>query len=260
MEMRKALLGLLVVLVATMAMAQDVPFSDKDLESEESMWSLYERWRSAYTSSLDLGDKDRKFEAFKENARYINDFNKKEGMTYKLGLNKFADMTFEEFTAMYTGAKVNTSAALASESETEEWEEQLLGAVPVAWDWRQHGAVTSVKNQNPCGSCWAFAAVAAVEGANAIVNGKLLTLSEQQVLDCSGAGTCKGGYADWVLRNFTRRQGMTQASYYPAYSGQQQACRTKPGSPVVKVDSAYAVPKNNEAALKHRVSKQPTIV
>ncbi|KAF0905784.1 hypothetical protein E2562_008837 [Oryza meyeriana var. granulata] len=53
---------------------------------------------------------------------------------------------------------------------------------------------------------------------------------------------------------------MTQTSYYPAYSGQQQAYRTKPGSPVVKVDGAYPVPKNNEAALKHRVSKQPTIV
>ncbi|XP_006661546.2 zingipain-2-like [Oryza brachyantha] len=262
MEMMKALVGLLVVLVATMAMAQDVPFSDKDLESEDSMWSLYERWRSAYTVSLDLADKGKKFETFKKNARYINDFNKKENTTYELGLNKFADMTMEEFTSMYTGFKVDAATIAAAEAAAAlapEPEEELLDVVPASWDWRQHGAVTAVRNQRPCGCCWAFTTVGAVEGAHAIATGQLLTLSEQQVLDCSGAGDCIGGYPDRAI-DFVAKQGITQAVNYPAYLGIQQTCRTNPNNPVVKVDGVGTVPYSSEAALKNRVSKQPVSV
>uniref|UniRef100_J3N060 Cathepsin propeptide inhibitor domain-containing protein n=1 Tax=Oryza brachyantha TaxID=4533 RepID=J3N060_ORYBR len=195
--MRKEIVVLLVVLVATMVMAQDIPFSDQNLASEESMWSLYERWRSAYTTSLDLTDKNRKFKTFIENARYINDFNKKKDMTYTLGLNKFVDMTIDEFTTMYTGAKVDTTAATVLGPLAPEAEKELLDDVPASWDWRQHGAVASVRNQSPKSmSCWAFSAVGAIEGANAIATSELLTLSEQQVLDCSGAGNCSGGWPD----------------------------------------------------------------
>ncbi|XP_006661545.2 thiol protease SEN102-like [Oryza brachyantha] len=132
-----------------MVMAQDIPFSDQNLASEESMWSLYERWRSAYTTSLDLTDKNRKFKTFIENARYINDFNKKKDMTYTLGLNKFVDMTIDEFTTMYTGAKVDTTAATVLGPLAPEAEKELLDDVPASWDWRQHGAVASVRNQSP---------------------------------------------------------------------------------------------------------------
>ena len=129
----------------------DVPFTDKDVESEESMWSLYQRWSRVHgLTSRDLAEKQGRFEAFKANARHVNEFNNKEGMTYKLALNRFADMTLQEFVAKYAGAKVDAAAALASVAELEE-EDLLVGDVPASWDWRQHGAVTAVKDQGGCG-------------------------------------------------------------------------------------------------------------
>uniref|UniRef100_A0A0E0QV55 Uncharacterized protein n=1 Tax=Oryza rufipogon TaxID=4529 RepID=A0A0E0QV55_ORYRU len=262
--MKKALVvGVLAVLMAT-AMAASapqphVPFTDEDLESEESMWSLYQRWRGAvHTSSLDMdvAETESRFEAFKANARYVSEFNKKEGMTYKLALNKFADMTLEEFVAKYTGTKVD-AAAMARAPQAEE-ELELAGDVAALWDWRQHGAVTPAREQE---SCWAFSAVGAVEGANAIATGKLVTLSEQQVLDCSGAGDCIGGGSYFpVLHGYAVKQGISPAGSYPPYEAKDRTCRRNtPAVPVVKMDGAVDVPAS-EAALKRSVYRAPVAV
>ncbi|XP_006660983.1 stem bromelain-like [Oryza brachyantha] len=260
-------IGLLAVVVAAMAVAaihdvdmNDVPFTDEDLESEESMWSLYQRWRNMYASSpfLDATENERRFEAFKENAKYVNEFNKKEGMTYELGLNKFADLTLEEFLAKYTGSKVD-AATLASFPEPVEEEEPV--GVPTAWDWRQRGAVTPVKDQGSCGSCWAFSSVGAVESTYAIATKKKpVTLSEQQVLDCSGGGDCNGGYVSTVLSSFAVKKGIALSQSYPRYSAAKMACRTTPRTPVVKMDGAASVPSSNEAALKLAVYTRPVSV
>ncbi|KAG8057769.1 hypothetical protein GUJ93_ZPchr0002g23928 [Zizania palustris] len=268
MDMRKPIIvGVLAVLVAAMAVAavhevydDDVLFTEKDLESEESMWNLYERWNDVYTSSSpNLAEKVRRFEAFKENARYVNEFNKDESMTYKLGLNKFADLTLDEFVAKYTGAKLDSGVPLISSVVPEE-EELLVGVVPTAWDWRNHGGVTAVKDQGSCGSCWAFSAVGAAEGANAIATKKLVTLSEQQVLDCSGAGDCNGGWPYKVYEVFAIKQGIALNQSYPAYDATKHACRTVAGkTPVVKMDGWARVPAG-EANLKQIVYKQPVSV
>ncbi|XP_015696455.1 thiol protease SEN102-like [Oryza brachyantha] len=233
--MRKSLVGLLAVAMVVVAAVQaddDVPFTDEDLESEESMWKLYERWYGVYhgsSSSDGLADMVSRFEVFKENARYVNEANKKKGMTYKLGLNKFSDMTMEEFTAKYTGGRPGpvagaktwtTCTASERPAAANDW------CVPSSWDWREHGVVTHVKDQRNCGSCWAFGAVGAVESINAIRTGKLLNLSEQQVLDCSGGGNCSGGYPYTALQ-YARDTGITTDANYP-YTARKQPCTFDP--------------------------------
>jgi KDEL-tailed cysteine endopeptidase len=148
--MRKSLVVVLALMVA--ASAHDVPITDEDLKSEESMWSLYERWSHVYgVSSRDLAeDKKSRFEVFKANARHIHEFNKKEGMSYKLGLNKFSDMTVEEFAAKYTGVQVDAGAAVVTSAPDEQ--PVLVGDAPPVWDRRDHGAVTPVKDQGSCGT------------------------------------------------------------------------------------------------------------
>uniref|UniRef100_A0A0D3HA47 Cathepsin propeptide inhibitor domain-containing protein n=1 Tax=Oryza barthii TaxID=65489 RepID=A0A0D3HA47_9ORYZ len=219
--MRKSLVVLFGVVVAAMAVqAEQVPFTDKDLETEESMWNLYERWRAVYASpSGDLAYKISRFEVFKKNARYVSESNKKKGMTYKLGLNKFSDMTMEEFTAKYTGARPGPLAGLERTTTSTASRASVASDVPSSWDWRDYGAVTPVKDQKNCSCCWAFSVVAAVESINKIKTGELLTLSEQQVLDCSGAGDCKWGYPksafDYAIKTGITEDSNRQPPYYP---------------------------------------------
>lgn len=107
--------------------------------------------------------------------------------------------------------------------------------------------------------------VGSIEGINAIVTGNLLTLSEQQVLDCSGAGDCRSGYT-YDAFDYAIKQGITtdqcgKLACYPAYEANKKSCRAVQGKhPVVKINGKARVPYGNEAALKQRVYAQPVSV
>ena len=109
---------------------------------------------------------------------------------FTVALNKFADLTPKEFSSMFTGLKVgSTSPRKAYKSSGVK--------VPTSLDWRQHGVVTDVKHQGDCGSCWAFAAIGALEGAWARAGNSLVSLSKQQLVDCAtdyGGNGCRGTY------------------------------------------------------------------
>lgn len=105
---------------AAAAPARAIPFTESDLSSEESLRALYERWRSRYTVSRpaasggvgnDDGEARRRFNVFVENARYIHEANRRGGRPFRLALNKFADMTTDEFRRTYAGSGRATTAA-----------------------------------------------------------------------------------------------------------------------------------------------------
>jgi KDEL-tailed cysteine endopeptidase len=128
---------------------------------------------------------------------------------------------------------------------------------PTEVDWRTKGAVTPVKNEGQCGSSYAFAAVAAVEGAHKIMTGQLVTLSEQEVVDCSHAAGnqgCNGGWPELTL-TFIQEHGLTSESQYP-YTARDGVCRT--ATPVVRINGWHAVAVT-EAALLAAVAKQPVV-
>jgi C1A family cysteine protease len=115
-------------------------------------------------------------EIFKSNVKFINEHNA-EGHSYTLGINEFSDWTDEEYNKLlgYRPGKRNSEARIVKYIPYE---------LPTTVDWVAAGGVTPVKNQGSCGSCWTFSTTGALEGANFVTSGTLLSFSEQQLIDC----------------------------------------------------------------------------
>lgn len=150
MEMKKLLLVAL-SLALVLKLSEGFDFHEKDLSSEDSLWDLYERWRSHHTLSRSLDDKRKRFNVFKANVMHVHNTNKMD-KPYKLKLNKFADLTNQEFRNFYAGSKVNHHRMFRGTPRgNETFMYENVGRVPPSVDWRQKGAVTPVKNQGQCG-------------------------------------------------------------------------------------------------------------
>ncbi|KAJ9176282.1 hypothetical protein P3X46_011614 [Hevea brasiliensis] len=258
MDSRKLILFAL-SLVLVLKVSESFDYREEDLTSKESLWNLYERWRSHHTVSRSLTDKQQRFNVFKGNLKHIHRVNQKD-MPYKLRLNKFADMTNHEFMKQYGGSKVSHCRLLnGSRRQTEFSHDNTV--LPPSVDWRKKGAVTGIKDQGLCGSCWAFSSVAAVEGINKIKTGELISLSEQELVDCNTVyHGCDGGLMEKAFKFIEKIGGLTTENNYP-YIAKDGSCNSnKMNAPMVTIDGYEMVPENNGNALMKAVANQPVAI
>ncbi|XP_078432131.1 vignain-like [Wolffia australiana] len=225
----------------------------------------YERWLSRYRRVYENpSEKEKRFQIYRQNVVVV-DFVNSMGLPYNLTDTKFADMTNEEFRArqMYMYSQSNALATTEEEELSFESSQPYEARLPPRVDWRKRGAVTPVKDQRQCGSCWAFSTVAAVEGINHIKTGKLVSLSEQQLIDCdvkNGNQGCNGGLMTLAFKYIKNNGGLTTESNYP-YDATDGACdRRKASDSVVTITGYKNVAMNNEQALQEAVSRQPVSV
>ncbi|KAL0366212.1 UNVERIFIED_CONTAM: Cysteine proteinase RD21A [Sesamum radiatum] len=232
------------------------------LRSHDELVSMYESWLVKHGKSYNaLGEKERRFEIFKDNLRYIDEQNALADRTYKLGLNRFADLTNDEYRKTFLGARRDGKRRLTS-TKSDRYAPKVGESLPDSVDWRAKGAVAPVKDQGSCGSCWAFSTIAAVEGINQIVTGNLTSLSEQELVDCDTSYNqgCNGGLMDYAFEFIIKNGGIDSEEDYP-YKGRDGRCdQFRKNAKVVSIDGYEDVPENNEKALQKAVVNQPVSV
>ncbi|GMI64304.1 senescence-associated gene 12 [Hibiscus trionum] len=229
------------------------------------MSDRFEQWMASYGRAYqDSSEKDKRFQIFKENVEYIDSHNADTSKNYKLGVNEFTDLTKEEFKSMRNGYKMrgSTSSIVAS-SKTSSFKYENVTAVPSSMDWRSKGAVTNIKDQGQCGCCWAFSAVAAMEGITKLKTGNLVSLSEQELVDCDVNGEdqgCGGGLMDDAFEFIISNKGLTTESNYP-YQGVDGSCNKQEAANHAATITGYEdVPSNSESSLLKAVASQPVSV
>ncbi|PIN06743.1 Cysteine proteinase Cathepsin L [Handroanthus impetiginosus] len=222
-----------------------------------SLLERHKQWMEQY-GRVYKDDEERvvRFKIFKKNVEFIKAFNEVGTRPYKLGINAFADLTKEEFKATRNGLKVKSCKITSFKYEN-------VSALPSSMDWRKKGAVTPIKDQAQCGSCWAFSAIAATEGIHQLSTGKLISLSEQEIVDCDRTSQdqgCEGGYMEDAFEFITKNKGIATESTYPYQATNGTCNKTKESSHAANISGYEKVPINNEEALLKAVAHQPVSV
>jgi len=175
---------------------------------------------------------------------------------WTMALNEFADLTSTEFGIGRIGGFVPRSLRVRSNIADIEGVE-----APSSVDWTSKGVVTAVKNQGQCGSCWAFSTTGSTESINAINGNALTSLSEQQLVDCSGSygnQGCNGGLMDSAFKYIIANGGLCTEASYP-YTARDGICK-KSCNKVVQLKSYTDVPSDNAGAFKTAIAQQPVSI
>jgi|ERR1711998_177650 len=226
--------------------------------SSVNYWKDYcHTYNLTHWAQIEGAEALKRFNTFKDNLAMIEKHNAEflKGLhTYELRLNEYAHLTWEEFSRHYLGylgVKHDEGHRLGRRRD---YHVASSGDLPEAIDWRDKGVVTEAKNQGMCGSCWAFSAVCSLEGAHALATGNLVSLSEQQLVDCSksfGNYGCSGGLMDQAFQYWINKtHGDDTESSYP-YAGKDSTCKFKPSSIGATITGYKDIQEGNEDDLEH---------
>lgn len=236
----KALVFVSLLLVGTLCM---------DIE-EQLIRDLFQQWKINNGKVYSSYEEEFRFNVFADNYLNILAFNAAED-SVTLALNKFADLTSAEFGALYTGTYAQENTGNFHVFEAKDY--------PASVDWRTKGAVTPVKNQGSCGSCWTFSTTGALEGLYFLNNTNLVSFSEQNLVDCVTADDgCNGGLMTDAF-TYTAQGGIDTEADYP-YEGVDGDCRFDASKAYKVNDGYYNVTPKSYDQLKSAVVEQPVSV
>lgn len=252
-----------VAILASMVVASVAIVTYRDVLNEE--WNEFKaKYNKTYA---DKSEDNYRFKLFLENKHKIAKHNKRfaDGLhSYTLGLNKYSDMSHQEFVRTMNGYRpqLRTPQSRFTHPLVYHDSEEFKGSPPVdlpkSVDWRQHGYVTPVKDQGHCGSCWAFSSTGALEGQHFKKTGDLISLSEQNLVDCSkkyGNMGCDGGLMANAFKYIRDNHGLDTENSYP-YEAHDDKCRFKNRTVGADDKGFVEIPSGDERRLMQAIANK----
>ena len=227
---------------------------------ETDEWNQFKKFQGRFNKFYDtIEELETRFDIFRSNLRDIILHNLDNSQNFTMNINQFTDLTPIEFKEQFTGGLKVEVGSYGCATFT-----SSASGAPVSIDWRKKNAVTSVKDQGQCGSCWTFSSTGASEGAWAIATGDLIDLSEEQLVECAtgvqyGSHGCSGGQMEGAFK-YLIQNGQCALSSYPYTSGNGKSGSCKSCSEIAHFSSCSDVKPNDQISLKGAVAKQPVAV
>lgn len=246
---------LLLIILAICASTQAISFFDLVLEE----WTTYKiEHKKSYDSKV---EENLRMKIYMDNKRMIAQHNReyeRGHVPYKLKMNKYGDLLRHEFVNQMNGFNKSINQQLRAQKLPigSTFIEPANVELPHTVDWRKDGAVTPVKDQGHCGSCWSFSSTGALEGQHFRQKGVLVSLSEQNLIDCSGSygnNGCSGGLMDQAFQYIKDNKGLDTEKSYP-YEEEDDKCRYNPRNSGASDVGFMDIPQGNERKLKAAVA------
>ncbi|XP_074012294.1 pro-cathepsin H [Numenius arquata] len=226
-----------------------VPIAAWEPTAEDEL--QFKAWMLQNNRRYEPGEYPRRLRIFLGNKRQIEEHNAG-NHSFQMGLNQFSDLTFAEFKKLYLWREPQNCSATKGNFL------RGSGPYPDSIDWRKKGNfVTPVKNQGPCGSCWTFSTTGCLESAIAIATGKLLSLAEQQLVDCAQAFNnhgCSGGLPSQAFEYILYNKGLMGEDAYP-YRAENGTCKFQPEKAVAFVKDVINITQYDEDGMVEAVGK-----
>ncbi|XP_007089067.1 procathepsin L-like [Panthera tigris] len=225
----------------------------------QSLDELWSQWKATHRKLYGMDEEGWRKEVWEKNMKMIRQHNweHRQGKhSFTVAMNGFGDMTNEEFKQVMNGLQMQ------KHKKGKVFQAPLFAKIPSSVDWREKGYITPVKDQGPCGSCWAFSATGALEGQMFRKTGKLVSLSEQNLVDCSqaeGNEGCNGGLMNNAFQYVKDNGGLDSEESYP-YHAQDESCKYKPQDSAANDTGFFDIPQQEKALMVAVATKGPISV
>jgi cathepsin L len=231
------------------------------LASESRYQTAFTDYMQKYSKSYHSDEFQARYKIFKQNMDFVEAHNMNNMKSYKLAMNAFGDLSHDEFKKYYLGLQMPSNFNAATWGA--DFSLNATAPAPASVDWRTKGAVTPIKNQGQCGSCWSFSTPGSTEGCHAITTGNLVALSEQNLMDCStsyGNQGCNGGLMTQAMEYIIANKGIDTESSYPYTAQDGTSCRYSSANRGATLKSYSNVASGSESALQTAVVSGPVSV
>lgn len=237
------------------------PAKDNTLrfKPESQLGEQWENFKTKHNKNYEDEEEEMRLKIFEANLKRIEMHNylyQKGVKKYTLGLNEYADMEHSEFVQLMNGLIPRNKTNRNTQDYVQYMSPLVKLDLPESVDWRDKGYVTPVKNQGHCGSCWSFSTTGALEGQHFRKTGKLVSLSEQNLVDCSakwGNHGCEGGLMDQAFQYIKDNDGIDTEASYP-YTAEQGTCRFKTSNIGATDKGYYDIDSGSESKLQEALA------